>query len=78
MEIELGSDVIEYRTKACPQCGKSSIVRAKWHQFVSWRNGMLIQDAFPELSKEDRELVKTGIHPECWEKFLPEEEDCGD
>jgi hypothetical protein len=74
----LGTDIIEYRTKACILCGERSTVRARWHQFVAWGKGMLIQDAFPELSDDERELLKTGTHPECWNILFPDEEDCGD
>jgi hypothetical protein len=35
-------------------------------QFVNWKSGMYIQDAFPNLSPEDREFIKTGITPEEW------------
>lgn len=74
----VGTDIIEYITKKCVQCGKSSIVRARWHQFIAWHNGTLIQEAFPEMSVVERELLKTGIHPECWELIFPSEEECGD
>lgn len=40
------------------------------------RSGVLIQHAFPTLSAEQREFVKTGITPEEWaEIFADEEED---
>ena len=32
-----------------------------------WGNGILIQDAFPTLSIDEREFIKTGITPEEWE-----------
>ena len=31
----------------------------------------LLQDAFPLLSAEEREFLKTGITPEEWAKHLP-------
>jgi hypothetical protein len=35
-------------------------------QYMKWKNGMLIQHAFPNLSIAEREFIKTGITPEEW------------
>jgi hypothetical protein len=32
--------------------------------------GVLIQDAFPQLSKEQREFIKTGITAEEWDEMF--------
>ncbi len=42
-------------------------------QVVAWQNGMLIQDAMPELAPFDREFIKTGITNEEWEGLYPDE-----
>lgn len=34
--------------------------------YSKWKDGMLIQQAFPTLSREEREFIKTGILPEEW------------
>jgi hypothetical protein len=39
-------------------------------QLVAWQNGVLIQDAMPNVSAEDREFIKTGITPETWDKVF--------
>ena len=31
-----------------------------------WRAGVLIQDALPKVTPEDREYIKTGITPTMW------------
>ena len=31
-----------------------------------WRAGVLIQDALPKVTPEDREYMKTGITPTMW------------
>lgn len=36
--------------------------------------GILIQDAFPHLSADDREFLVSGITPEEWEEHFSEEE----
>ena len=35
-----------------------------------WESGAYIQDAFPSLSPEQREFIKTGITPEEWDYLL--------
>lgn len=36
-------------------------------QLEAWENGMLIQEAMPHLSTDDREFIMTGITPEEWD-----------
>jgi hypothetical protein len=33
-------------------------------QYTAWEGGVLLQDAFPHLSADDREFIKTGITPD--------------
>ncbi len=35
-------------------------------QLVAWEEGALLQDAFPHLSADDREFIKTGISAQEW------------
>jgi hypothetical protein len=42
------------------------------HDFEAWQSGALIQDAFPELSADAREFIKTGISPTEWEAMFGE------
>lgn len=38
-------------------------------QIMQWQNGMLIQDAMPDLSVDEREFIMTGTTPADWEKM---------
>ena len=38
-------------------------------QFDAWKNGMLIQDAMPNISAEDREFIMTGTIKEEWDEL---------
>ena len=41
-----------------------------------WKEGAMIQDAFPTLSPAIREFIMSGITPQEWEEmFGPEEDD---
>ena len=44
-------------------------------QYDAWQNGMLIQNAMPHLSAEDREFLITGMTQEEWDEFTAEEDD---
>lgn len=43
--------------------------------YLSGEDPRLVQDAFPLLSAEEREFIKTGITPEEWNKTFPPEEE---
>ena len=36
-------------------------------QFEDWRGGMLLQDAFPNLNRDEREFIKSGSTKEEWD-----------
>lgn len=38
--------------------------------FDAWNRGVLIQNAFPMLSADQREFIKTGIYGAEWDTFL--------
>jgi hypothetical protein len=39
-------------------------------QFENWQNGMLIQDAMPNLTADEREFLITGLLPHEWDEFM--------
>lgn len=44
-------------------------------RLLAWRRGeKLIQEAFPELSNNAREFIKSGITSEEWDKYMGGEE----
>ena len=53
---------------------RTQVVEFEWDQWVEWRNGKLIQDAFPSHDADDRELIMTGITTEEWDQMFGEEE----
>lgn len=59
----------------CPECRKTNEVKCRREGYLAWLEGTdLIQRAMPEVPKELREVLMTGICPSCWEKlFAPEE-----
>ena len=46
----------------CPFCGVAHIVHVSFDGYIAWKyEGVCAQDAFPELSDEDREMLISGI-----------------
>ena len=66
---------IEVQLKTCIFCHKGSpLMKVDRERFYEWQNGTYIQNAFPEMTVNDRELLMTGTHSECWDKMMGEEE----
>jgi hypothetical protein len=42
---------------------------------TKWEDGALIQVAFPTLTADQREFIKTGITPETWTNIFGEDTD---
>ena len=54
----------------CPFCGKESFLTLSANDFNAWQNGELVQNAFPYLDANERELLVSGICPDCWDKMF--------
>jgi hypothetical protein len=44
-------------------------------QIFNWENGMLIQDAMPNLTADQREFIMTGVTSEEWSATFGEVEE---
>lgn len=59
----------------CIKCGVEQSVIVGEQALENWNNGMLIQDAFPELDAGQREFLMSGICGDCFDKMFPPEDD---
>lgn len=59
-----------YTTPPCPVCRTTTEMRLPIEKLVKWRKGHLIQNVFPTLHPDVRELIMSGTHPECWDKMF--------
>lgn len=66
----------------CPQCHRESRIKINADEllaYVEWTEGRLpIQRAFWMWAPAKREMLITGLHPECWTAYLgpePDEDD---
>lgn len=61
---------VAYLSDPCIGCGKRSALSLDAAAFDAWRAGALIQQAFPSLTADEREMIKTGTHGDCWDKIF--------
>lgn len=58
----------------CPFCGRETDVAVNVEDVIDWCGGELIQNAFPYLSADEREMLVSGICPTCWDMTFGEED----
>jgi hypothetical protein len=59
----------------CPHCHEMNEVAASVDGFRRWQEGEYIQDALPELSCDEREMLISGICPDCWVEIFGEDDE---
>ena len=62
-------------TPLCMMCGKSAVLSVPNTGWGEWQRGKNIQDALPMLTKEEREMLITGTHPDCFDAMFPPDDD---
>jgi len=65
---------LQFRTPPCIACHETSIIELTEEEFAALQRPGYIQSALPDRDADFRELVKTGIHPACWDSMFSEEE----
>lgn len=58
--------------KTCVLCKTVHRIEVPAEDVQKWRQGMLIQDAMPYLSADQRELLISGTCRECWDMMFME------
>jgi len=64
------SDTTFEFTARCPQCKTLNTMVVDRKAFEMWQSGVFIQDAFPNLTTDEREIMQTGTCGQCWEKMF--------
>lgn len=63
----------------CRMCTRQWEVPITEEQYQEWktnrRNSPLIQDHFPDLNANQRELILSNTCPDCWDDLWKEEDD---
>ena len=61
-------------TKPCIHCNKTSSLTVDADGYRQWVSGALIQDAFPDMDADNRELLISGTHPACWDTMFGDDQ----
>ena len=59
----------------CRLCDTVHDLTVNVEGFVNWQAGELIQEALPELSCDERELLISGTCVTCFDKLFPSEDE---
>ena len=59
----------------CVLTGKTVSVKVPAEGLFAYRQGAYIQDAFPSLSKDDREFLISGMSKEAWDATFAEDDE---
>ena len=59
--------------KRCFVCNLSTPIEVNKDKYDRWQAGELIQNVFPEMPADYREMLISGTHPECWDEMFGEE-----
>lgn len=68
------SEFILVETKACTVCGKRHRFTLNREAFDAWQDHEYIQNAFPNMSAGDREILISGTCDKCFHELFPPEE----
>ena len=59
----------------CPFCGKTHYVIVDAADWINYTEGVLAQNAFPDLSATEREQIISHLCPECQDKIFNTDDD---
>lgn len=62
----------------CVNCGKLNVVYVNnedWEEYYNSEERRYIQDIFPYLTPQERELLISGVCSQCWEDIFSDDED---
>lgn len=64
----------------CISCKKEKEVKLtedQYTRYLGWKTGVIphIQDALPDLSAGERELLISGMCEECWDQMIGSEDE---
>ena len=70
----LGDGKVEARRR-CQVTGDLFTIRVDAQALIEWKEGKLIQEAMPQLSKDEREILMTGYTPAEWDGLFKGDDD---
>jgi hypothetical protein len=60
----------------CFVCQNARTIPVNEDQLIEWKmSGQFVQDFFPDLNVNDRELLISGVCGECFDRIIPDDDD---
>jgi hypothetical protein len=59
-------DEVTFVTKPCPVCAQTSRIKLSFADLERWFEGEHVQNVWPYMDADRRELLISGTHPPCW------------
>ena len=60
----------------CIHCRQENRIYVEPKDYLDWLNkDRYVQDIWTTLSQQDRELIISGTHSECWNEMFPDEDE---
>lgn len=57
----------------CIHCSKKNAFSMLASDYYRWKvTRHYVQDVFPTLTSQDREILISGTHPDCWREIFPD------
>jgi len=67
---------VDVRTKPCPRCGETVVVKMRRRQFEALRDHHEpIQQTLANFNADTRERFLSGYCPTCWDVIFPDDEE---
>ena len=64
-----------YVTPQCVVCHQHGHMLLDETKLNRWKAGEFVQDVWPDMSADDREMLISGTHPACWTELFGGEDD---
>tara|TARA_R100000781_G_scaffold31782_6_gene23236 strand:- start:360 stop:659 length:300 start_codon:yes stop_codon:yes gene_type:complete len=69
------------RFAECNECMRGETVKVKVSEMSAYMRGVLMQDAFPDLSDAELNIVNGSVNPyflcnTCWDQLMVDEDEC--
>ena len=61
---------ITVKTPTCTVCGRASFFELDSEEVARWQRGENIQVVWPDMPKEEREVLISGTHSACWDRLF--------
>ena len=64
---------VVYQPRNCMICGKpNEPITLPREAYERWEAGEYAQNVFPQMSVDQREILISGSHPQCFDDLFPE------